>query len=825
MTLTLAQAIYGERDRGHRLLGASPTFPEADRLAGRMDMQGSPPPHTAWQPYFSGFAWNGYYVFARTMPDPRAERAGMVFSRALAVPEAVAGELANITGLFSLLTGRGDERDQIDDIEYRDGEAPPPGSPGLVHAMLREGQDPVVWPGEAGFDHALASLWAALWPAARLGLSFRIAFSPTDVANDPPSLVTTPASLVTRWSSFRIVRTDAEEQRDDAAEAFLLNRDAPAELKRAIAAFGPRMPKISEVRRVVDLVATQAAGGALADLIDGLRLVCDLAPEREVGGDIKTGLVDRAVAAMASAAAADVRMARNLDLAPIGTAEHFWNAMAGWAQHYLWSIGDAKSVATILEEACSTKPVAAWRDAILKGVGQALAKPTGSLGVNLWKALAVEPALLGALIKQTRDGKRRLEAALLLAPPQQITAEPAKAISAEALRADLSAVHALCCAASLTPLASIRRHLSEARADARTLALAARDASGEERVVAALEHDDDLTLMLGAQAAAETPSLLRKIVMVEPRWRDLWTAAILIDPAAAGGPSRPSQAVSALLDGLVDGTIAADDLLDALSTTALADLTSYPRHAEVWPKLVEPTRSRFLDTTADAWLAALEGGNEMACDDVLASKVASPAKLDPVLARLTADVDAGCRLFRALPQLAEPQFGRWLDAVLRRGAALARAEAEALGRLVAARSWDGTAARIADAITDNKRADLRPAVDYILDLLGVFRRYWLDENFSHTPMPVKWQILQDVALELYGYGPGENQLWQRAGGKESDIPQTKTGAEAWRKVVTDAQKGKGDVNIASLIKTMADDYPHHRTVSKLRWDSAFQASR
>jgi hypothetical protein len=162
---------------------------------------------------------------------------------------------------------------------------------------------------------------------------------------------------------------------------------------------------------------------------------------------------------------------------------------------------------------------------------------------------------------------------------------------------------------------------------------------------------------------------------------------------------------------------------------------------------------------------------------------------------------------------------------LRRTNSLASDDAESLGRLVSSRSWSSAACAIADAITNDGRRDLRPSVDYIVELIGFWRRYDLDELGSSMPLAAKWQVLEEVTLELYGFGPGDTRLWQRAGGKDKDIPKAKSGAEAWQKVFADAKKGKGVVDIRELIKYMHEDYRHHRTLQKLRSDPAFGKQR
>ena len=824
MRISLGHAIYGERDRGHRLLSASPSFPQPEALAGRMDMQGSPPPHTEWKPYLSGFAWNGHYVLARTMQDARSTRSGMVFSRALSMPADAIPAADDILGLMEFLADAADSRDPAADVDWKAGSHVTPGNAGLVQAALDGGAAPIVWPGQEGFDEALAALWSRLWPAARVSLSFRIAFSPTDVANEPPTVVTTPAALLSRWSGFRTVQADAAPRPEDPAERHLMAGEASKGLGWVVETLGIHLSRIPELRGLVEIDALLELGGNLVDYFDALRRIGHLAPDPMNAVDIKATLLAQAARSIADARVAEVRMARNLDLAAMSRPEPFWRALEGWTGTALLALNDAPGLAQLVGDALGEKPVKAWRDAVAAGLRQALAKPTEAEAGLLWVAMRVRPSLLGELLGLAGP-TRRLAASLVAGAPARLEAGLADTLAGEARDLRIWELHAVCCARSLPPLEAVRRHLREAQADARSLAIAASGAEGADLVTIAVESDDELTLAPAAEAAAESPALLGGIDVDQPRWRALWARALAISPAAAAGPKAPSATVLQLMDGVVDGRVADPDLLLALSGTALADVARYPRREELWPKLPPTALQRFLGASADGFLSAVEAGEEVACDNMLADEVMLAARLDPALARLAASPGRGCLLFRTLPALGEHRFQQWFRLVLARTRPVTGPDAQALGRLIASRNWDDAARELADVIIDGGRADLRPAVDYVVELIGWFRRYYLDEQGNSIPVAAKWRILEDIALELYGYGPGDGGLWQRAGGKESDIPKLDTGKASWRKVLGDAEKGKADVDVGKLLKTMGDDYPNHRMLGRLRYDPLFRSGR
>lgn len=819
--LKIAHAIFGERDRGHRLLAASPSFTGAKALEGRMDMQGSPPPYTTWDPYFSGFAWEQVYVLARTVSDPKAARSGMVFSRAFAIPAAEASAMDDIGVLLNLLTAMDDERQNvIEDVDWASTGSKPQGSQALVRAILSGGPSPTVWFGEAGFSDAISSLWANLWPAARMRFSFRMAFSPQDVSTSPPTVVTTPPSLASRWSGHTVVSDSEGMGEPTSAEALLLGLKQASSLQALVDEIGTAIPEIVGLQRLVEIDRLLREGAGFAELLDGLRLICHLSPDPSQARAIKETLKTRATRAISTASVADVRMVRNLDLKAIATPDEFWKAIEQWSENNLWLEPNPNLIAQLLGDLLSPKPVTSWREATLKGVRLTLNSQADRVAPALWRVLQVHPTTLAHLFE--RFGKQpSLESALVRAVPKTLSLENGKAFAATSVELGLVRLHAACCGAFLAPVDAVVQHIADVSFDSKSIQIAASKASESDWVEIAIVCSDEATLILAAEKCAAKSSLLKQLDILNPRWRALWLRSLQRNVDAWNGPSKPKAAMAKLLDGVAGRVIKDIDLIQALTATPLANLLDYPRRTEVWPHLPAASRPNYLAATSEAWLASFCDGTDQDLEDELAAFVAEPGRLNPTLLRLVASPSRGCALFRAIPKLSERTFSEWLNKVLNRGSRLDKSDAEAVGRLIAARNWRNSAYALAELMLDAKREDLRPAIVYVVDLFGFITRFRLDMLGQSPPDSARWRILEEVATELYAWGPGQDGLWIRAGGKESDIPKAETGGEAWRIVISKAERGKGDINIHRLVEVMADDFPENVVLRKVRSDSLF----
>nr|WP_246716979.1 effector-associated domain EAD1-containing protein [Aureimonas phyllosphaerae] len=819
----IGHAIFGERNRGHDLLGASPAAVGARRLAAKMDLRGSPPPYAEWTPYLSGFADGEHYVLSRTAQDPDAPR-HMVFSRAFLIPLELASQQENITGLLALLESLGRSKDEPTDLVWPEGTTPS-AHLGLSQALLKDSDGPVVWPGQDGFGDAIAGIWRNLWPAARAQLSFRLAFSPQDVLSDPPDIACTPAKLLGRWSGYRIAR-DGDDPENRLALDILMGAHGAGSIRPLVGSLAAGGASLRSTAVLAEVAVAASSGTELTDLIDAMRMAASLAADPKVGADVKQALVTRAATAFMAAGCQEARMARNLDLAAFADPAPFWSGLSSWAADGIWKERDGSMTALTIADAVSSAtnaPVASWRKAVADGLKAAWSDPGSEVVSATWRALAERPGLLADLMSVSRPAK--LDVTLSSRPPVRLEMDRAELLLTSAVRAKMPQLHASVCAIAFTPDDAMDRHLADGEYNVESLRLSASKATPQQILSAALRHDNETLTGMGAKEAAAQPALLKSLDPGDPRWLSLWSLVLQANQEAWQGPAHPRRVMDRLLTELSQGGDA-HGLIDLLATTPLADVLWFPRRAELWRHLPGTARADYLAATADAWVAAVGNGDDSGMlEEELAAAVATPGRIEPLLEHALSRPEIGCTAFRALPRLREGEFRNWFGRLVDRGGQVDRESANGLGRLVASRGWRSAAVDIADAVHDRSRDDLRPALSYIKDLLGFLTRWRLNILGESPGVSDKWRILEEVAFELYGYGPGADSLWTRAGGKEADIPKADTGREAWRIVISAAERGRGAIDVDRLIEVMSWDNPHNWALNRMKSDPMFRTKK
>lgn len=81
-----------------------------------------------------------------------------------------------------------------------------------------------------------------------------------------------------------------------------------------------------------------------------------------------------------------------------------------------------------------------------------------------------------------------------------------------------------------------------------------------------------------------------------------------------------------------------------------------------------------------------------------------------------------------------------------------------------------------------------------------------------------WSVLEKVLVELYPFGPRDQEVWSRAGGDLSRLQLHPTGQAAWHAALRTLKQGGGgrNINFSSLLETAKEDFSNHSQLAMLR---------
>ncbi|AGA08858.1 hypothetical protein CN151_29520 [Sinorhizobium meliloti] len=822
--MIVQQAIYGVVRNGHGLRAASGDRRLAADLANRLDLPDTAPPGAEWSPYISGFAHQDIYVLARTFRDTAASRAGMVLTHALVAPLDKIVATNDLRPLLERLIASPDLAPaEAVPLEIETGDDVPPPSPDLsdaAAALVIRAAGPVVRVGVSEFEELATALWGRMWPALRRRFSFRLSFGPGDVVESPaPTIVCTPDSLIGRWQQHRIVGRTGNAK--PLAAAVIDGSEPGVEIRTFANSIGAELATFDELPLLEQAYRMASTGDAgISRVLAAIRLVERLSPDSSRGEAEKRVLVNRIVEALPRAKPSDILPLRNLSMTGFTTAQNVWKALEAWSEKYAFPAVEDADVLIVLRDALLDGDACAeWRDAVADGLNRSACSTSGAFATGFWRWATIDPAISAPLLALAQpDGV--VETRLVEAAPPKLDRKGADAILRYASKHALLLLHAVAASAGLPPIEAARLQCKiQPGTDIATMRLALRGANQNEIIDCAVEISDQRIMRMAGEEVAATPSLLAGRDLTLAANRSIWAIALDIDPAAWRGPKDPRGAFDVMLLDVIDGRPVPSGILERLSETPLADLSSFARRAELWRHVEGPLRHRLLAATADAWFEHVgEEGHDPYIERELEQRILSDPKLERLLARLAdGPISVGLRVMAALPGLDDARFRRWVGAAVRKHNPLIQQSAEQLGHGIAARRRR----EIVDDLISLQRSgrkDLNPALRLCYDLIGIWDRWFL--NLSPISDAEKWESFAQLAADLYPSGPDHESLWERAGGRAFDLSHSGSGIWRWRDAVRSIQRGKPP-SIDRLIREMRRDYEANAQLRLLADDPLF----
>lgn len=811
--MRVEQAVYGEvTGRGHGLRASSSDAPIAAAIASKLDLPDAVPSGVqTWSPFVRGFPIDDHYVLARTFLDSSASRGGMVLTHALIVSLDDICEAGSLATLFGWLAPSVTELPALVATLELDTagstQAPATDLIGTANALTAQGLAPVVRLGVAGFEHLIDSLWRNLWPALRRTFAFRLSFGQNDVVEQPtPALVCTPEQLQARWTKHRIIKPDDQTPESESAGILCGQRDVQPML--ALAEYlGLEVHTLRELSRIERLQTLLSGGENFDDLLAAIRLADGLSNQPTLGGRIKDKLIGRFTALIPSAGCKQLLQMRNLALSGFANTRSLWLSVELLVSDLEYApANDSDLIEIVAASVNEDLALPPWRAAVTAGLSTASLRHKPAIFQAIWRWAERSQAAFAAAVG-TLPADAAVEQRLAAEVPRKLRATTSAALLSPLLKKRWLIAHGAALASTQPPLEAISLQLIVDKDPDHSAGLqsALRYASPSQTLECALVHKDLRLVGLCADLAAAHPQILSNIRCDDITEQRVWGAAIGKNSSLWNAPSNPIGVRDSVVAQLAEKLPVDTCLLEALAQTPLADLSTTSERAGLWSLLPASQRDLYLQATATGWLElAAKGAAVTPPEAPLERAIIASSSLQSVLERSSVTVDTRLAIVSALPSLSEDVFISWLNNLLRSVRILSHADSERLGTLLASRRWEHAARYLSDRLAD-RRPDLMPGLRLCADLLNFYTRWVL--GISKPSAAEKWNAFEKEARELYPSGPDSDELWSRAGGKNSDLPgRSQNGATRWYTALNSIRCGAGPT-ARTLLAVMCQDFP------------------
>jgi hypothetical protein len=827
--MRLGVAYFGDLGRKHGLLACTPEYRALFlEISNRTDRPGYTPPDAAWPPYISGFAHQGHYYLMRTFADDSASRGGMVFTAAFVAPVeqfALIEDLRVVVDALPVALIKQSIAD-LPALELPDSDLAAPRHervpPQLAQALVANAA-PIVWGDPGTFVEVVVNLWGRMWPNMREVFSFRMSFDPNDIdQQNPPTLVTTLPEVRSRWVSNPVISPTALPSVVEPAAAIFTGDAAGSRLSELRRQLQSNIADFRELRLVQALATSiDSPQQTFSSRRSQLQLVAKLSPDPAKGLKLKTSLAEGlCVGIPEQTSAAEVRGLRNIPwetLPPIHSVNAF-NAVTNWvATNSLRNSSASDSFETLVGDAFNDS--SRWGTAIYAGLKRALDIDDPGLVVTLWSwILGGLGSCADRLLKLYLTDSVRENRFADSCPNLDNKSDLYKKLNDLCKKQGWHELHAAVVLNNPSPSAALALHLKLLGANAHAGIERFRIKLGNKQFFVTSLESNDLRLVDSAlRSLAEDPDEWTTFSAENPFWR-----AVLVKSLSVGEPNALPQnhrvrVLSDMLNNLAtapEPSPSADEALWKCLVDLTPDWSDLRLSGKVWHALPPGFRTAVFDASAIGWLTKFLTGAPVAIPDSteLRRWIAEEFRVRGALQRHR-NASTAIQLFEQFTELPEALFVWWMRQILPL-LEVSQPTALRMGTLIATRHWRTAADEF--AFLSNDKVSLQIGLEPCVPLLSMLRRVrLLISGTSQTHDIDLWQALQEVGLQLYSYGPGEADLWQRAGGDPSDLPYFTSGRQAWSTVIQDAKNGRHAVTISSLLAAMLHDFPNNPDLKQI----------
>ncbi len=811
--MRVEQAVYGEvPGRGHGLIVSSLNAPIAATVASKLDLPDAVPPGVqAWSPFVRGFPIDDNYVLARTFLDSSASRGGMVLTHALIVSLNEICEAGSLSALFGLLapsvTGCPSSVATLELETASSIHTPAADLIGTANALIAQGPAPVVRLGVEEFEHLVDSLWRNLWPSLRRTFAFRLSFGPNDLVEQPtPALVCTPEQLQARWTRHRIVNQDEQIAASESARILSGRRDLQPILALA-EDLGVQLHTFRDLGKLERLHTLLSGVESFDDLLSAIRLADSVSNQPTLGVSIKDTLMGQFTALIPGADCKQLLPTRNLMLSGFANTRSLWSAIELLVSSLAFApADDSDLMAMVTVSIDEDLALPSWRAAVTAGLSAAARRDKPIMSKAIWRWAERSQAAFAAAVA-ILPADAAVERRLAKEVPRNLHVSTPAALLSPLLEKRWLTAYGAVLASTLPPLDAAGQQLKVDHDPDHSAGLrsALRFASPAQMLECTLAHKDTRLVSLCADLATAHPQILFNIRCNDITEQKVWGAAIRKNSTLWNAPANAIGVRDIVIAQLADGRPVDIGLLEALSQTPLADLSAAPGRPRLWSLLPALQLDDYLRATSIGWLDVAAEGVVMASPEAaLERAILSSSSLQSRLEKSSVRVNARLAIVSALPSFSEEVFITWLNNLLAGVQFLSQSDSEQLGTIVASRRWERTAKYLSDRLADH-RSDLMPALRLCADLLTLYTRWML--GISKPSAAEKWNAFEKEAHELYPSGPDSDELWSRAGGKNSELPgRFQNGATRWHTALNSIRYGARPTT-RELLAVMCEDFP------------------
>lgn len=842
MKIIIHQALCGEneeeRSQGFTLLKTTLEDKNlALHLSPKANMSDLPPSGIGWTSAVRGFLVEDYYLIIKTYLDTSPNvRQGRMFSHVLIINKSDIKHVQNISTLFDVFQKTLNKDLKLEIIEYKSQKEE------IISITNREkkvaqaivdGVKSIVWIGEDRFEEMINKIWQGLDFESRCNLHFGVQFNPSEIKFDRFNILTTPDTLRSKWydkEGLLIVDLDEPDTSISlGAKSILGDAESIARIQNFQTELETIYPTIDQLRsweycidannKLKDKKITFPHARQL------IQLICQFSPDDKKGNIYKQSLLTYLIGLLDDNKVSldNVLSLKTLEPKAIKDSEQkLYNSLEKWCERWLFDkvINEKESLFLIIQTSLNNRTPASswWRNSVKNTILNKLNNWKISYAEICWIWVNEYPntfEMLSTLFpKNDKQIERDLVASFTI--PSNIGTNVLSDIIDFTSKKKWYMLHAVLICELHKSVSHILKMQIVVDVDTKNLEgleYIANRFSPIDFIRESVHIEDERLWIISGR-------LLPQINVVEiinysyTNWFHIIYNAIRQGASLDTLFKYPEGFAHNMLDSILQGELLPDELWSITVSSKATNIYDYEQRAKAWEVIPLKYRNDFLYSTAVFYLEFED--KKITLEKELNDYLCNRSFLQTYFSKNNQNISAILDLFSKIDIRDETLLSNYIYGY---NGTLLSDEANRLGDIIFKKTWRKCAERVYEK--SNRNSSFRPILQKCHSLLSFWQRIEINiSNLLATSTISEdewWNSLIDIVSNLYPKGASDNDIWEKAGGNNSDLHYHTSGQESWQKALDGLRKGRySNISIEKLLDEIIKKHPRNAELNKLR---------
>jgi hypothetical protein len=805
----------------------------AKKILPKTNLADLPSSGINWIPAIRGFMVGNHFLILKTYPDnsPRV-RTGRLFSHVLIIDKDDIGKVNDLSVLFGCFRDSINKDLNISLIEYHSDDF------SLTNYTSREkkvaqgivsNRKNIIWVGQSGFEDMICKIWRGLDMDTRHKLNFGIQFNPVQVSIDKFNILATPENIAIQWRN----KTDfylIEPQEPDvtlslATKAILGNDEAKAQFEKFSKKIEVPYPSIECLETwewciKVSESIEKGQENKFADVIQLLMLICAYSNDKNRGDVFKQKVLDVLVdLTKKTSNISEILSLRDVDLEAIRNANSkLQHSLEEWCNNHLVEekFNKVTPYILIIAKLSDTKNTRGWwRESIKESLTNKFKHWQKNYAKICWLWFDEDPQIFDILSFFLPENNKQIEQDLIDTFPRNIAINLPLDIASFAAMKKWYKLHAVAiCGQHKGVHIILNQQLAVDKDENST--------DGFEYIanyfrpldfIGESVHLNDERLWTIAGRMLSGTNFVERLDISYYGWHKIICKALEQGTKIEALFQYPEFFVYNTLDTLLQGNEVPEEIWPLIIKNRLIDIYDYEQREKAWDILPSHTKKDFLQATASSYMKSED--NHVSIEKELHDYLNGATFMQEYFNQNRRNLSAILHLFDKVNVTNQTLLANFIYGYNEQFPQL---EATSLGKIVLKKGWEKCAENIYDKAKYNY--SYRPALQECYHLLDRWRKFNLSLFGYISSISISeeewWNELLVVACDLFPKGPNEDNLWEKADGKESELHHNTTGEDAWQKALWKLRKGGyKDITVSKLLKAMKNRFSYNTRLNDL----------